>query len=177
LFEQSVTVSNTSTLVAKAVTLTVTNLSAGVTLNNATGVDEHGNPEIQWTGTFAANSVMVFKLQYYTKTRSVTPTSTVAVSLSLEDPQTLISGTKFSINGEPVTLGKTHAFLIEFTAVPGRTYYIQYKALVTDPWKTVQPPIVAPVNRIQWIDSGPPGTESAPGSAPSRFYQVIEAVR
>ncbi|MEI6647523.1 MAG: MBG domain-containing protein [bacterium] len=177
LFEQNVTVSNTSPRVAKAVTLTVTNLPAGVTLNNATGVDEHGNSEIQWTGTLAPHSSMVFKLQYYTKTRSVTPTSSVVVSLSLEDPQTLISGTKFSINGEPVTLGKTHAFLIEFTAVPGRTYYIQYKALVTDPWKTVQPPIVAPVNRIQWIDSGPPGTESAPGSAPSRFYQVIEAVR
>ena len=177
LFEQSVTVSNTSPLAARAVTLTVTNLPAGVTLKNATGVDEHGNAEIQWTGRIASGGTMVFMLQYYTARRGVTPTSSVAVSLSLEDPQTLITGTTFSINGEPITIGGTQYFLIEFTAVPGRTYYIQYKALWEDPWKTVQPPIVAPVNRIQWIDSGPPGTESAPGSVPSRFYQVIEVTR
>jgi hypothetical protein len=178
LFEQSVTVSNTSPLTARAVTLTVRNLSAGATLNNATGVDEHGNAEIQWAGAFAPNSSMVFTLQYYTKNRSVAPTSAVEVSLSLEDPATLIRGSKFSINGKPVTVGTTQSFLIEFTAVPGRTYHIQYnETLDGKTWKTAQPPVVAPANRIQWIDSGPPGTESAPGSVPSRFYQVIEAVR
>jgi hypothetical protein len=177
LFEQSVTVSNTSPFAARAVTLTVTNLPAGVTLKNATDVDEHGNAEIRWTGGLASGGTMVFKLQYYTKNRGITPTSSVAVSLSLEDPQALISGTMFSINGEPVTINGTQSFRIEFSAVPGRTYYIQYKALLEDPWKTVQPPIIAPVNRIQWIDSGPPSTESAPGSVPSRFYQVIEAGR
>ena len=178
LFEQSVTVSNTSALIAKAVTLTVKDLSAGATLNNATGIDEHGNAEIQWVGAFAPNSSMVFTLQYYTKTRNVAPTSAVEVSLSLEDPETLIKGRKFSINGKPVTVGTTQSFLIEFTAVPGRAYYIQYnETLDGNTWKTVQPRIIAPANRVQWIDSGPPGTESAPGSAPSRFYQVIEAIR
>jgi hypothetical protein len=43
-------------------------------------------------------------------------------------------------------------------------------------WKTVYPGIVAHVNRIQWIDSGPPATESAPGDVPLRFYRVVQEI-
>jgi hypothetical protein len=175
LFEQTITVSNTSpTLAARAVTLTVTNLSAGASLYNATGTDEFGNPEILWIGTLDPLTAMDFTLQYYTATRGTAPSGTVITSLSLEDPQTMISGTAFNLSGTPQTISGTQSFLIEFGATPGRTYYIQYTDALSNPWKTVQPPIVAPVNRIQWIDSGPPGTESAPGAVSNRFYRIIE---
>jgi hypothetical protein len=156
----------------------VTNLTAGVTLQNATGADEHGNPVVQWIGTLAPNSSMVFTLQYYTKQRGTVPAAMVVASLSLEDPSKAIKGAVLQIIGFKRVLS-TESYLIEFVAVPGRTYHIQYKTLLTDTWKTVQPPIFAPANRIQWIDSGPPGTESAP-LAPgtgSRIYQVIEALQ
>ncbi|MEI8197466.1 MAG: hypothetical protein WCI73_16340 [Phycisphaerae bacterium] len=173
LYEQIATVTNTSpTLAAWGVTLTVTNLSAGYTLYNATGRDEFGNPEIQWTGNLPALTSRQFTLQYYSATR-VPPSATVLASLSLENPDALINGTAFAINGRPLPINGTQNFLIEFTAVPGQTYYIQYTASLTDPWKTVYPTIVAPVDKLQWIDSGPPGTECAPSLAPNRFYQVI----
>jgi hypothetical protein len=173
LYEQSVTVSNTSPLTAKAVTLTVTNLTAGARLYNATGADDHGNPEIQWAGTLPGHSSMVFKLQYYTARRGAV-SAAVLVSLSLEDPETLVSGTEGpELKDIDIVPG---AVMLEFSAVPGRTYYIRYQASDST-WKTVQPSIVAPANRVQWIDAGPPGTESAPGSVPSRNYKVIEAAR
>ncbi|MGE4488400.1 MAG: IPT/TIG domain-containing protein, partial [Kiritimatiellales bacterium] len=175
LFEQTITVSNTSpTLAARAVTLTVTNLTSGAELYNATGTDEHGNPEILWIGTLDPLTAMDFTLQYYTATRGTAPTGTVIVSLSLESPQTAVSGTAFNLSGTPQNISGTQSFLIEFGATPGRTYYIQYTDALSNPWKTVQPPIVAPVNRIQWIDSGPPGTESAPGAVSNRFYRILE---
>ena len=137
------------------------------------GRDEFGNPEIQWTGNLPALTFRQFTLQYYSATRGVAPSSTVLASLSLENPAALINGMAFAINGRPLPINGTQNFLIEFTAVPGQTYYIQYTALLTDPWKTVYPAIVAPVDKLQWIDSGAPGTECAPSLAPNRFYQVI----
>jgi hypothetical protein len=176
LYEQTVTVLNNSpALAARAVTLTVTNLSAGARLYNATGIDEHGNPEILWVGTLAPSSSMSFVLQYYTAARGTAPTATVLASLSLEGRQEVISGTVFGLSATHKNINGTQAFLIEFPAVPGRTYYVQYTPSLTNAWRTAQPKIVAPVNRIQWIDSGPPGTECAPGDAANRFYRVIEA--
>lgn len=175
LYEQIVAVSNNSpTLAAHAVTLTVTNLSAGARLYNATGTDEHGNPEILWIGTLAPLGSMNFTLQYYTAARGTVPSATVLASLSLEDPQSAVGGLVFGLSATYQNIGGTQSFLIEFAAVPGRTYYIQYTSSLSNPWKTVQPGIIAPANRIQWIDSGPPGTECAPGNATNRFYRVIE---
>jgi len=37
-----------------------------------------------------------------------------------------------------------------------------------------QPAIVAPADRVQWIDDGPPKTVSPPASVSSRFYRVIQ---
>jgi hypothetical protein len=36
------------------------------------------------------------------------------------------------------------------------------------------PSIVAPANRVQWIDYGPPTTVSAPTNTSMRFYRVFE---
>jgi hypothetical protein len=41
-------------------------------------------------------------------------------------------------------------------------------------WKTANPIITAPANRVQWYDDGPPKTESKPTSIGSRFYRVME---
>ena len=36
------------------------------------------------------------------------------------------------------------------------------------------PVVVAPSSRVQWIDDGPPKTDSAPGSASQRYYRVVQ---
>ena len=40
-------------------------------------------------------------------------------------------------------------------------------------WKTVTPSGTSDANRIQWIDNGPPKTQSFPSNRSSRYYRVI----
>jgi hypothetical protein len=65
-------------------------------------------------------------------------------------------------------------FLIEFSATPGRRYAVQYSSDNMVTWKTANPIITAPANRVQWYDDGPPKTESKPTSTGSRLYRVME---
>jgi hypothetical protein len=64
--------------------------------------------------------------------------------------------------------------LIEFSAVPGQVYHIQYTEDLHN-WKTVVPSVTNDANRIQWIDNGPPKTDSFPGDKSIRVYRVITA--
>jgi hypothetical protein len=83
------------------------------------------------------------------------------------------TGTVLAIDRD-VQLG-TNRFLIEFTATPGRSYAVQYIGdLTSTNWKTADPIIIAPANRVQWYDDGPPKTESKPTTTTNRFYRVIE---
>ena len=174
VFEQVVSVTNNSaSRAAQSIALTVFNLSAGATVHNATGQDALGNPMIRWNGTLAPLSVMNFTVQYYSSQGTV-PSSDVVAALSLEDVEDAIQGIAFSLNGSPVMISGTQSFLIEFTATPGRTYYVQYKDALGDEWTTVPRSLEALVNKVQWIDSGPPSTLSAPIGG-SRFYRVLEA--
>ena len=64
--------------------------------------------------------------------------------------------------------------LIEFQSIPGRNYTILY---ADNPQMTnalaAQPVVIAPADRVQWLDGGPPGTVSAPTNVSSRFYSVL----
>lgn len=168
LFEQVINVANTSEYDARAVSLTVSNLTAGAELYNATGSDSFGNPEILWGGALASGESMDFTLQYYTAAMGVTPTGTVSVALSLERPDAeLEEENQIELIG---TVQSGAIFVIAFNAVVGETYYIQYADSPAGPWKTANQPITAVTDQIQWVDAGPPVTESA-GS--SRVYRVI----
>src|SRR5262249_38038419 len=69
----------------------------------------------------------------------------------------------------------TNSILIEFPSVLGQSYLILYSDNANFPNAlTAQPPIVAPANRVQWIDDGPPKTISPPAGENSRFYRVIQ---
>ena len=65
------------------------------------------------------------------------------------------------------------AFLIEFTAEPGRYYQVEYRENNTG-WKSCPVRICAGGTKVQWIDRGPPWTESHPATKTSRFYRVVE---
>ncbi|HEX4263383.1 MAG TPA: Ig-like domain-containing protein, partial [Verrucomicrobiae bacterium] len=80
------------------------------------------------------------------------------------NPQAIFSG-KFLRDG---------TFLVEFTTVPGITYYVQYSSDMVH-WKTVFPPFAGTGQHLQWIDSGPPETESLPSIKTVRFYRVLLA--
>jgi hypothetical protein len=63
-------------------------------------------------------------------------------------------------------------FLVEFSTTLGRRYYVQYSSDMTN-WKTALPAVMGTGSRVQWIDNGPPKTESLPSSESSRFYRII----
>ncbi len=70
------------------------------------------------------------------------------------------------------------AILIEFPTEVGRRYYVQYapttEGLVgpAGQRKTAEPAILGTGSRVQWVDYGPPKTDSPPGAS-NRFYRVI----
>jgi uncharacterized ParB-like nuclease family protein len=64
-------------------------------------------------------------------------------------------------------------FLIEFNAEAGHSYRVEYSDDMRV-WKTSPAPIVGAGTQVQWVDRGPPWTESHPSSKTSRFYRVVE---
>jgi hypothetical protein len=49
---------------------------------------------------------------------------------------------------------------------------VQYSSnMIT--WLTAIPIVIAPANRVQWYDDGPPKTDSIPSTIGSRFYRVM----
>ena len=66
---------------------------------------------------------------------------------------------------------KDGGILLEFDSVPGHWYQVEYSTdLIT--WRLSPTPIRTGANRTQWIDRGPPGTDSPPSASPVRIYRV-----
>jgi hypothetical protein len=65
--------------------------------------------------------------------------------------------------------------VVEFSTLAGQTYYVQYAGDLggSDGWKTALPAIMGTGGVVQWIDNGPPKTESPPSEVASRFYRVL----
>jgi hypothetical protein len=64
--------------------------------------------------------------------------------------------------------------LIEWPAVTNRTYTVVYSDNILFSNAMIAPPsIIAPANRVQWIDYGPPTTVKAPANASARYYRVF----
>ena len=61
--------------------------------------------------------------------------------------------------------------VLEFPAEPGRNYRVQYSADAIQ-WKSCPDIITTTGTKIQWIDRGPPSTDCAPATVPSRFYRI-----
>jgi hypothetical protein len=67
------------------------------------------------------------------------------------------------------------SMLLEWASEPGKTYYVQYSNDMTT-FITVLPGITAGANRTQWVDRGPPQTDSHPRDLTGlRAYRIVEA--
>jgi hypothetical protein len=66
------------------------------------------------------------------------------------------------------------SFKLQFNTDLNRRYLVQY---IDDlgAWKTATSVIVGTGGLVQWIDDGPPKTDSHPATRPSRMYRVIYA--
>jgi hypothetical protein len=170
LFEQTVRLTNSSPNTIAAVRLFIMNLPADVQVYNASG-STNGIPYLQYNLPLASAATVDFLIEYYRANRQTIP-QPVFVVQEIIPVSVTATGAVLAINYD-VQLGSGR-FLIEFSATQGRSYAVQYSTNNMTSWETANPIIIAPANRVQWYDDGPPKTESKPTTVGSRFYRVIE---
>ncbi|MDB6112936.1 MAG: hypothetical protein JWR69_4686 [Pedosphaera sp.] len=167
LFEQTVRVSNGSANTVDALRLLIQALPADVQVYNASG-KASGNPFVQYNLALTPGTSVDLLIEYYRSSRLPIPQP----SFVPQDAAPIaVTATGSTISIDRNVQFENGRFLIEFSAIPGRHYAVQYSGdMVT--WKTANPTLTAPSNRVQWYDDGPPKTESKPTTG-SRFYRVV----
>jgi uncharacterized repeat protein (TIGR01451 family) len=169
LFEQLIEVSNGGPATPSSVLVLISGLAANVKVYNATGTT-NGVPYVQSSSPLGIGSNVVFLLEYYVPTRIAPTNLTLTVQAGPIVIPPVVSGTILNIS-RMIKLDNG-SVLVEFSAVPGQVYAIQYSSdMVT--WLTAVPAITAPANQVQWIDSGPPKTVSSPAQQGARYYRVV----
>ena len=113
-------------------------------------------------------------LEYYVSDHVTVPTPGLLTLASNAWTFTIPPGNALAITRALFTNG---VFLIEFNTRTNGRYYMQYAATPGDLMnsatvKTVFPSITGTGSRVQWIDNGPPKTDSPPADG-SRFYRVL----
>jgi hypothetical protein len=98
------------------------------------------------------------------------PALTAAVVQPGQTTTSVLAGIGQHINRGLMLPNQT--FLIEFSSITNRVYYIQYTSDFKT-WLTAQPAITGNGTKIQWIDNGQPKTISAPSAQNARFYRLI----
>jgi len=172
LYEQKVRVQNSTPFDFTALRITATNLPATVTLQNAT-LTNGGLPYIEYNLAVTAGSNVTLKLEYFSSNLApFTP------GLKLE----LLNQQRTHAAPSDVTMGNIaarHGFspdggtknYLKFPTQPGRRYYVQYQDVVGPVWKTSPVVLRGTGFVLNWMDDGPPNTETPPG--PVRFYRVV----
>jgi hypothetical protein len=145
-------------------------LPAGIQVVNASGTNS-GVPFILSPGAIAPGACWTNVIKFYDPYQLAfypTLTAQLADPVSAGEPdgtpQAIFRG-KFLRDG---------TFLVEFATVPAKTYYVQYSSDMKH-WKTVYPPFAGTGQHLQWIDAGPPETDSLPSINNTRFYRVLLA--
>ncbi len=173
LMGQTVTVNNTSPIAIQAVRLTLQNLAPSIVVYNATGTNGVSEPYLQHNFPVPAGGSVTFFIEYYVADRVTIPNPTLLVELMPVDSPVVPVGTVQSILRSPPVVLTDGSLLIDFATAAGRTYFIQYSADMAT-WTTVVPSLTGTGSTRQWIDNGPPKTESHPSTAGARFYRIIE---
>ncbi len=178
LMKQRVRLSNIGTNPVPSVRVIVSGLSNQ--LFNAVGTN-NGNPYVVYATTLDTNQSVDLGLKYFVPTRrtndNIVPDSNyTAVGVSQVDlsvPAGLgTAGGPFSFT--QVVRLRNGGVLIEFESTAGTSYTVVYSSNATFTNAMIAPPsVVAPANRTQWIDEGPPETLSAPTNSSMRFYRVL----
>lgn len=167
LWEQRITVRNTAQRAIGGFEISVTGLPAGTTLYNASGT----RPPAFIVGYYqpiAAGGPVAITLEYYAPGRAVvTPVLSTAVMLPRD---ATLSAMGNEIRIDRMQMLEPGAFLLEFTAIPGELYQVQYST--GGAWADCPVRVRAAGNRVQWIDRGVPRTPSPPMPGKPRFYRV-----
>jgi uncharacterized ParB-like nuclease family protein len=172
LYEQKITVTNVAARAIAGFDLFISGLRAGVSLYNGTGTGEGGGIIAYHRPLEAAESVTMV-LEYFASPRGTIPSPVISAAVATPQVQSLAarSGTAPAFAVNRLVKQSDGSVVIEFNAVPGKLYGIQYSTDVGN-WKSCPVPIRAGGTKVQWIDRGPPWTDVPPSSSAQRFYRV-----
>ncbi len=171
LYEHAIAITNSGTREVAGFDLRITGLPDGVTVNNASGRDgddwiiHHRQP-------LAAGASVDLTIEYYTPVRGTVIDPQVVVEL-ITVPETHPDAPGGGLAVERCVRMADGTVMIEFVSTPGALYEIHYSDDAAN-WKLSPVRVRAAGNRVQWIDSGPPRTETPPSGEPCRFYRVRE---
>jgi sugar lactone lactonase YvrE len=175
LLYQTVRVSNpTPTPLAALrvwVELDAASVARGVQVSNATG-RSNGIPYLAYNIPLAPGQNVDLQVEYYVPDRQPFPNPVFRAEVAAQDPPVEPQGTPLGFVRQVwLTNG---LFLVELSTMAGRQYYVQYGSNLTN-WTTASPAVLGNGSKVQWVDTGPPKTESRPSSATNRFYRVLLA--
>lgn len=177
LMQQVVTIDNPAFFDVEALRLVI-KLSAadrakGIRVYNATGTNAAGHAYIQYDMPLASQTQLKLVIEYYVPDRVSVPSPTFVLVAVPASAWSAPGGTVQSILRQRV-LSPEKAFLIDFATEAGAYYFVQYSDdMVT--WKTARPAISGTGSTVQWVDNGPPKTETHPSQTQTRFYRVLKA--
>ncbi len=168
LYRQSVRVSNNQGYTISSLILRVHGLPADVSLVNAWGTNS-GVPFIGYNGPLLNGSNVIFTLEFLVPDRRVIAQPTYSVESIFIIPP-------LNTNGVPVKFVRSlrlldGTFLVEFSSVLGREYAIDYSEDLSI-WRRAVPTVHGNGTQLQWIDTGPPKTQTPNGL--QRFYRVLQ---
>ncbi|MEN9573075.1 MAG: hypothetical protein RL514_930 [Verrucomicrobiota bacterium] len=172
LYEQKVTVQNNTPFGFTALRITATNLPATVTLQNAT-LTNGGLPYIEHNLTVPSGRSVTLKLEYFSSDFGI---FTPGLRLELLNQQRAISAPAATVmtavalrtGYSPDRVAKIY---VQFPSRAGQLYYVQYADALGAAWRTSPVTVTGTGFVVQFIDDGPPNTDTAPGRA--RFYRVL----
>lgn len=167
LQEQRITVKNVAERAIGGFEIAITGLPASASVYNASG-GTAAAPVIGYYQPMAPGSTITLVIEYYTPARTTLQPVLAASAVLPREASSSAAGT---ISVDRAVMLEPGAFLLEFSAVHGELYQVQYKD-GGGIWQDSLVRLRAGGNRVQWIDRGPPRTASPPGAGGSRFYRI-----
>ena len=147
-------------------------LGNAIYLINATGTN-NGIPYILIPTTVAPAGTFPLSVEYYVSDRVTTPKPRLVVEIVTGGYPVTPAGLVLSADRSQFNTA-TGRFVVDFSSIAGKTYYIQYSSSPAGPYDTSFPGVAGTGGRLQWVDTGPPRTTSLPASAGSRFYRILQ---
>ena len=172
LYEQKCRLRNTTNRVWSGFSISLNGLPALVSVANAAG-KTNGVPYIRYTPPLAPDSTVDLTIEYFVPDRRTFPDPTYFVSFTPPAAVSPPAGTVYAVSRTVPRPDGT--VLIQFATTSGVPHFVQYSDNNGMTWKTAEPPVTGTGQIVQWLDNGPPKTETRPPQPPAspRTYQIV----
>jgi probable HAF family extracellular repeat protein len=167
LYQQTIRIQNPGTNAIHALRLYLGNIPLPAQLVTISG-EENGRRFIQLNGGLAAGGTQTVVLEFSGEFAGFTA-GEVSAEIAHIGESAAAGGEVIEVRGEEMSGG---SFLLRFGTMANRIYRVQYSSDMRE-WKNSEPSIIGTGGQVQWIDFGPPRTDSRPVDGRSRYYRLL----